>query len=243
MFKKNEDKLLSDIRQLCEDTGISFETFLKEKTEEIHLRKLLLSIPHPRWYRNNRGKLDRYLRKVGITADPGLIERILTPYFGRDAVDDPTYRSAAKKRLLEKSGYRCDYCKKVVDETNAEVDHFIPLVLHGADDEPNWKISCADCNRGKSDSMLEECLFFWSTRLSELIRRGKDTITKYERFAIFCRYQFVCSSCKEDNLELKVVFRIPPKRGGQAVYDNLTVLCEKCISTSEVTECKLSLQP
>jgi len=43
----------------------------------------------------------------------------------------------------------CAYCSEYVGLRASTVDHVIPLVKGGRDDETNWVVSCWDCNQTK----------------------------------------------------------------------------------------------
>lgn len=53
--------------------------------------------------------------------------------------------------LLHRSGYRCEYCRRTLNDELAEKDHIIPIRWGGVDEEWNLAISCPRCNRNKGD--------------------------------------------------------------------------------------------
>lgn len=54
--------------------------------------------------------------------------------------------------LIEQQNCRCFYCKKLVTKTS-DVDHFIPWKKYPRDITQNLVLSCAACNRRKSDML------------------------------------------------------------------------------------------
>lgn len=56
--------------------------------------------------------------------------------------------------VFKRDGFCCVYCGRVPPTVMLEVDHIIPVVGGGSNDEGNLVTSCFDCNRGKSDVPL-----------------------------------------------------------------------------------------
>lgn len=50
----------------------------------------------------------------------------------------------------------CDYCGVLLDIESSTIDHIIPRAGDGMDNQDNWALSCAPCNRRKSDMVLVE---------------------------------------------------------------------------------------
>jgi len=61
-----------------------------------------------------------------------------------------------KMKILERDSFTCQCCgKTVADGVKLEVDHRIPINKGGDSSEDNLWTLCQDCNRGKSDSIIE----------------------------------------------------------------------------------------
>ena len=70
------------------------------------------------------------------------------------------------ERITQNSLHICFYCGRECSRDpnrypfpgvrKLHVDHFIPLAVGGAEDETNYRISCAPCNLAKSDKMPED---------------------------------------------------------------------------------------
>ena len=58
--------------------------------------------------------------------------------------------------VLKRDRYTCGYCGKHPPDVLLEVDHIVPVAAGGTDDLVNLVTACWDCNRGKSDRLLEE---------------------------------------------------------------------------------------
>ncbi len=57
--------------------------------------------------------------------------------------------------VLERDRFACRFCGRVRPETGLEVDHLYPRSKGGTDDIANLVTACIDCNRGKSDRVVE----------------------------------------------------------------------------------------
>lgn len=57
--------------------------------------------------------------------------------------------------VFKNDNFTCQYCGKKPPDAILEVDHIIPTSKGGSDDISNLLTSCFDCNRGKSNTRLE----------------------------------------------------------------------------------------
>lgn len=53
-------------------------------------------------------------------------------------------------RILERDRYRCVYCGQTARQTLLEIDHIVPEVYGGTNDETNLVTACSRCNNGKA---------------------------------------------------------------------------------------------
>lgn len=58
-------------------------------------------------------------------------------------------------RIFARDGFTCRYCGAQSDTVALEVDHIIPVVEGGTNDDENLITACLTCNRGKSAKRLE----------------------------------------------------------------------------------------
>ena len=58
--------------------------------------------------------------------------------------------------VFKRDRFTCTYCGGHPPDVLLEVDHIIPRAAGGLDDLENLVTACLDCNRGKSDRLLEE---------------------------------------------------------------------------------------
>lgn len=58
--------------------------------------------------------------------------------------------------VFKRDRFTCAYCGKHPPDVLLEADHIIPKAAGGSDEITNLTTACWDCNRGKSDRMLEE---------------------------------------------------------------------------------------
>ncbi len=72
--------------------------------------------------------------------------------------------------------YKCQYCLRVFNINNLQVDHIYPKSLGGPNELFNYTLSCDCCNRIKSNQILHEAaqnfLQMWATI------KSKDILTK-----------------------------------------------------------------
>jgi hypothetical protein len=60
-----------------------------------------------------------------------------------------TITASVRKRVFERDAYRCVECRGWVDLT---IDHIVPVVRGGTDDEANLQTMCRSCNSRKGTS-------------------------------------------------------------------------------------------
>lgn len=57
-----------------------------------------------------------------------------------------------RERILERDGFSCSYCDDAADE----VDHIVPVVRGGSNEDANLAACCGWCNRSKGAKLLSE---------------------------------------------------------------------------------------
>jgi 5-methylcytosine-specific restriction endonuclease McrA len=87
-------------------------------------------------------------------------ERGLSERAAKYVAGDPTRRRrrnplGLRFRVLARDKWRCHYCGTPASETKLVIDHVHPFSKGGADDVSNYAASCAPCNGGKADVLLE----------------------------------------------------------------------------------------
>ena len=70
-------------------------------------------------------------------------------------------RAALEKRLLDRQGGVCFICENLIDpvvhQDQLDIDHIEPLAEQGKDDENNFALTHASCNRSKGASDRRCC--------------------------------------------------------------------------------------
>lgn len=56
-------------------------------------------------------------------------------------------------QVFRRDRFTCQYCGRQSPEVTLEVDHVMPVVLGGSDDQSNLVTACRDCNGSKSDKI------------------------------------------------------------------------------------------
>jgi 5-methylcytosine-specific restriction enzyme A len=59
-------------------------------------------------------------------------------------------RSKRRMRILSRDSFLCNHCSQPFPESNLEVDHIIPLVQGGSDDDCNLQTLCKPCHLKKT---------------------------------------------------------------------------------------------
>jgi hypothetical protein len=95
---------------------------------------------------------------------------------------DKDGRAQLERRLLDRQGEKCFICDDVMDlvlhEGQLDVDHIVPLTDHGADEENNFALTHASCNRSKGASDLRV-----ARRMAQFERLQVDAQKRGERGA------------------------------------------------------------
>jgi hypothetical protein len=107
--------------------------------------------------------------------------------------------------VLKRDNFTCQYCGGKPPDAILHVDHRTPVAVGGEDDVNNLITSCADCNLGKSDTVLEDLSF---TDEAAIARPRRATMIRPE-----AREQLMAElgklveavSMSEDELEDEVV--------------------------------------
>ena len=91
-------------------------------------------------------------------------------------------RTALEGRLLDRQSGKCFICDDTIDpvlhQDQIDVDHIIPLAEQGADDEHNFALTHASCNRSKGASDLRV-----ARRMAEFEKLQKQALEGDERGA------------------------------------------------------------
>jgi 5-methylcytosine-specific restriction endonuclease McrA len=62
---------------------------------------------------------------------------------------------ALRFKVLERDGFRCQYCGASPDNTSLHIDHVLPIAAGGTNELENLKTACAACNLGKGKEVME----------------------------------------------------------------------------------------
>ena len=91
-------------------------------------------------------------------------------------------RTALQDRLLERQSGKCFICDDTIDPVlhrdQLDVDHIVPLAEQGADDEHNFALTHASCNRSKGASDLRV-----ARRMAEFEKLEQQALERGERGA------------------------------------------------------------
>lgn len=80
----------------------------------------------------------------------------------KQRLEDGNFTKTLKLRfeILKRDGFKCCYCGRNPKEDNCklEIDHIIPSKKGGKNLPENLITSCRECNLGKSDVLLQNCI-------------------------------------------------------------------------------------
>ena len=76
-----------------------------------------------------------------------------------------------KRRLMRRQDNTCVYCGHRRIASSMDIDHIIPVVRGGSNDESNLQVICRRCNQRKGPQTDEE----FRTRYARLVPRGRLT--------------------------------------------------------------------
>lgn len=241
--REAHDNLVQPLLSKCYECGLDPVIFVQEKILELEERKRILLTPSARWFNDNFARYNEFASKVlqrplsdqekyGANRLAQMIQRRLNPQ-QPFPVDEPL-----KRKLLEESNGRCKVCGTPLTVETMRVDHKVPVSEGGSPHPLNLQALCELCNSGKSDYFEETAQAAarpWYEQRKDLVT-GNVKLTPKKRFCALMRDKNCCRLCgkKASQVALKVVLRIPPKDGGQPVYDNLITVCEQCTQNKPI---------
>jgi 5-methylcytosine-specific restriction endonuclease McrA len=78
-------------------------------------------------------------------------------------------------KLLERDGFRCQYCGLTpADGITLRLDHIVPKAKGGIDHESNIITSCEHCNCGKGDILLDDALVKLMKKRREVLKERRE---------------------------------------------------------------------
>ncbi len=83
--------------------------------------------------------------------------------------------------VFKRDGFQCSYCGKQPPEVVLEVDHIEPKSKKGKDNIENLITACFDCNRGKSNILLDKITPQLSENF-EVLKQKEEQLKEYRKF-------------------------------------------------------------
>lgn len=90
--------------------------------------------------------------------------------------------------VFKRDGFVCQYCGSHPPSAVLELDHVIPVSRGGGNEIDNLITACFDCNRGKSNNMLD-AVPDSITQRAEALKEKRDQLAAYERLLKSIRRQ------------------------------------------------------
>jgi len=95
-------------------------------------------------------------------------------------------KSISKKlrfEVFKRDNFTCQYCSAKPPKVPLEIDHIIPVIKGGTNDDYNLITACFDCNRGKGKHSLENSM----PTQDEQIERLKEAHSQYKIYLKFLK--------------------------------------------------------
>lgn len=81
-------------------------------------------------------------------------------------------RTAISKRvrfeIFKRDNFTCQYCSAKPPHVPLEVDHILPVSKGGGNEDENLITACFDCNRGKSNGLIELSILHTSDKIEQM---------------------------------------------------------------------------
>jgi 5-methylcytosine-specific restriction endonuclease McrA len=212
------EETLAELVSICERYSFNLEEELRRKVRELRWRAFLKSRTNDLLVREL--EYESFLTLVFRRA-PTLeeITHARTALVGRRA----NVSSETKEYLRDLQNHRCRHCGRMLTtEATEHVDHIRPVAFGGDTNIENLRIICQSCNLAKSD------LLDWTLgRIFDQVWNNQPS--SFVRYAVLARDESTCTTpgCRRTwrDEELRVSRVIPERRGGRAIFDNLSTIC------------------
>jgi len=127
--------------------------------EIVDKRKLINSLSidyflylYPKLIQKQDLRIERFeLHNIFMNVLKPVFEKYHYLKFGR-----PTISMSQKLRIMKKSDFKCALCKSELTEKEPHIDHIIPLIKGGGNNESNLQALCWECNLKKGSKILRE---------------------------------------------------------------------------------------
>jgi 5-methylcytosine-specific restriction endonuclease McrA len=212
------EETLAELVGICNRYNFNLEEELRRKARELRWRAFLKS-------RTN----DLLVKELEYASFLTLVfRRAPTPeemVHAREALvgQRANVSPDIKRQLRDVQKHRCHHCGRILTtEAMEHVDHTRPVAFGGDSSLDNLRIICQACNLAKSD------LLDWTLgRIFDQVWNNQPS--SFVRYAVIARDESTCTApgCRRTwrDEELRVSRVIPERRGGRAVFDNLSTIC------------------
>ncbi len=103
--------------------------------------------------------------------------------------------------VFKRDKFTCQYCGRKAPDVVLQIDHIVPVSKGGTNEILNYITSCADCNSGKSNKVLDENIAL-SKQRDELDRLAE----KREQIEMLMSWKIELSKTDNTTLEMLIQF-------------------------------------
>lgn len=149
----------------------------------------------------------------------------------------PKRKSISKKvrfEIFKRDGFTCQYCSGKPPKVPLEIDHIIPVINGGGNEDENLITACFDCNRGKG---ARELTLIPLTTVEKL-ERMKIAQDQYKQFKKILETQKKIIKSQVDEVSGMYSFHFPEWR----LSDKFRVQVKNFIDKLGVDECVDSME-
>lgn len=197
--------------------------------------------------RNKKSAVTEHLKKIYSNITDAKVENVLarvqnlTRYVTSDHrhdYEDFTGQQNFKANNWKKIA-RCEVCGfKFRIQSDATLEHVLPLSLGGADNDTNWQLLCKTCNGHKTNfwgiSDLKLVDYFISKDILKVtkIEDIKEKLPKDIKYFILEFQNRKCSYCQKTSAETKIEVKL--EHTTVLNIDSFITICETCVKTKKI---------
>ncbi|MDD4329004.1 MAG: HNH endonuclease [Aliarcobacter sp.] len=213
-----------------------------------YLRELPPNFLELQYKRNKKEEITKHLKSIYSNITDEKVENVLSRVqnlikyvtnTNRKDYEDFTKQHNFKEKNWKRIE-RCEVCGfKFRIQSDATLEHVLPLSLGGADNDTNWQLLCKSCNGHKTNywgvSDLKLVDSFISKDILKLtkVEDIQKRLPKDIKYFIIESQKRKCSYCQNTSSEAKIEVKL--ELTSVLNIDSFSTICETCIKTKKVS--------